>query len=217
MSGRVATTPNAGWREHLRRWRFTLFPPSDPWQRVATTVNWRKWPAAPADWRTIFDGTSSVRVGSLAETCAWLARCRYCPDQHRGDGRDRWAHPLQFEAERVGDCEDFALWAWRKLAELGLATEFVLGLADPADYANVVNHAWVHVHDGAQWWLLDASAGASETMLRPADFARAHYLPAVAIDQRLQSHAYANLFHLRAGHALLRLPTPPPHGSANAT
>ncbi|MBI5771808.1 MAG: hypothetical protein HZA93_28815 [Verrucomicrobia bacterium] len=199
--------PLPTWRARLRRWRFTLAPPSDPWARVCTPVNWRKWPAAPADWRTIFSGPSAVRVASLAEVCAWLAGCRYCPDEMRGDGRDRWMHPLEFEASRLGDCEDHALWAWRKLTELGFAAEFVLGLAAPADYRSAVNHAWVHVHDGTQGWLLEGCARPCDAMLLPLTQARVHYLPAAAIDHQLQSHAFANLYHLRAGHALLRLPS----------
>jgi predicted transglutaminase-like cysteine proteinase len=33
-------------------------------------------------------------------------------------------HPGAFERRRRGDCEDFALWAWRKLAEVGVDAEF---------------------------------------------------------------------------------------------
>ena len=80
------------------------------------------------------------------------------------------------------------------------------GLVAPADYASVVNHAWVHVHDGTQWWLLETCARPHHAMLVPSAPARTRYLPAAAIDHRLRSHAFANLYHLRAGHALLRLP-----------
>ncbi len=197
---------SAALRDLFRRWRFALAPPADPWVRVCAPVNWGKWPAAPADWRTIFSGTSTVAATSLADVCTWLAQCHYCPDHVRGDGRDRWMHPLEFESNRIGDCEDHALWAWRKLTELGLAAEFVLGLVAPADYASVVNHAWVHVHDGTQWWLLETCARPHHAMLVPSAPARTRYLPAAAIDHRLRSHAFANLYHLRAGHALLRLP-----------
>jgi hypothetical protein len=40
---------------------------------------------------------------------------------------DFWQHPSTFERLRTGDCEDFAVWAWRKLIELGYDVDLVAG------------------------------------------------------------------------------------------
>lgn len=78
------------WRSRLRRWRFTLSPPADPWARVATPVAWPSLlKAAPADWRGYFSGASTAKISALDELCAWLEACRCCADEERGDGRDR--------------------------------------------------------------------------------------------------------------------------------
>lgn len=207
------------WRSRLRRWQFTLSPPRDPWARVATPIDWPSlMQAAPADWRGYLSGASTAKISGLEELCTWLAACRYVPDRERGDGRDRWMHPLEFEASRTGDCEDYALWAWRKLIELGFAAEFVVGLFEPTGCEFAVNHAWVHVHDGSRLRLLESTAAERERMLLPLDAARAAYLPAASIDHRLESHAFANFFHFRArGRSLPLPPRTAAQGSANAT
>jgi len=198
-----------GWRSRLRRWQFTLSPPADPWARVTTPIDW-PWllQAAPADWRSYFSGVSTANISGLEELCAWLAACHYVPDQECGDRCDRWMHPLQFEANRTGDCEDYALWAWRKLIELGLAAEFVVGLFEPTSGECAVNHAWVHVHDGHRLWLLETTAAQREQMLLPLDVARTAYLPAASIDHRLESHGFANFFHFRVKGRSMHLPAP---------
>ena len=57
---------------------------------------------------------------------------------------DLWQHPSSFEELRRGDCEDFALWAWRKLAELGIDAEFFVGRILSVEEPDVDRqHAWV--------------------------------------------------------------------------
>ncbi|NUO02485.1 MAG: transglutaminase-like cysteine peptidase [Saprospiraceae bacterium] len=73
-------------------------------------------------------GKSEVPIHSLEGVIAWLKTCTYVHDQKLFGKRDHWQHPLEFEKTKQGDCEDHALWAWRKLIELGLRTEFVVGI-----------------------------------------------------------------------------------------
>jgi len=47
--------------------------------------------------------------------------------------------PEEFEKTRRGDCDDFALWAWRQLLGLGYDARFVVGRA--GRYS--AGHAWV--------------------------------------------------------------------------
>ena len=69
----------------------------------------------------------SVPVQSIDDIVAWLQSCEYVTDLDLFHERDFWQHPGTFERLRRGDCEDFALWAWRKLAEVGIDAEFCVG------------------------------------------------------------------------------------------
>ena len=52
--------------------------------------------------------------------------------------------PAIFEKLKRGDCEDFALWAWRKLAEIGIDAEFCVGRVICDDRPEIDRqHAWV--------------------------------------------------------------------------
>ena len=70
------------------------------------------------DW--YLQGESDVVVETLADVQAWLAECAYARDQDLFQVPDFWQHPRTFEQLRKGDCEDHALWAWRKFHELGI-------------------------------------------------------------------------------------------------
>ena len=55
-----------------------------------------------------------------------------------------WQQPCAFEQSRRGDCEDFALWAWRKLVEMGVDAEFYVGrVMCGDDPVSARQHAWV--------------------------------------------------------------------------
>src|SRR5205085_1473130 len=64
-----------------------------------------------------FEGQSAVTVGSVDDVCEWLLECEYVHDPELFHEPDFWQHPRTFERLRKGDCEDHALWAWRKLVE----------------------------------------------------------------------------------------------------
>ena len=68
-----------------------------------------------------------MAVKSLQEICEWLVGCDYADDEAFFNEPDFWQHPVMFEQTRKGDCEDHALWAWRKLVELGFEAELVRG------------------------------------------------------------------------------------------
>jgi len=86
----------------------------------------------------------SVRVRSIDDIVAWLQTCEYVSDFTLFHKQDFWQHPAAFEKLRRGDCEDFALWAWRKLAELGIDAEFCVGRVICGDQPEIDRqHAWV--------------------------------------------------------------------------
>jgi hypothetical protein len=71
------------------------------------------------DFAWYFQGDSSVHVSSIDDVQDWLLGCEYVSDPELFNEPDFWQHPRTFEQLRRGDCEDHALWAWRKLVELG--------------------------------------------------------------------------------------------------
>ena len=96
----------------------------------------------------------AVHCADLAELTAFLKDCRYVSDREQFGKNDYWLAPEKFEIRKKGDCEDFALWTWRQLMEMGYPARFVCG------YAGLFNsgHAWVtYVHDG-KTYLMEPTA-----------------------------------------------------------
>src|SRR5262245_59784941 len=102
--------------------------PRDAWERIPSRI--------PADrfglgstrrFEWYFEGPSALAVQSVEDLCSWLSDCEYVTDAELFQERDFWQHPHTFELIRKGDCEDYALWAWRKLAEMGIDAELVIG------------------------------------------------------------------------------------------
>ena len=63
----------------------------------------------------------------LSDLRRFLAGCEYVSDEEQFGERDYWQPPEQFEKSKKGDCEDFALWAWRQLLHMS----WPLGLTLP--------------------------------------------------------------------------------------
>ena len=64
---------------------------------------------------------------------------------------DYWQPPEEFEQRRKGDCDDYAMWTWRQLVELGYDARFVLGRC--TRYG--IGHAWVTFHMNGEYFLLE--------------------------------------------------------------
>ena len=126
----------------------------DPWRRVACPVPLHRYgTGARHDFAWYLEGQSRVEVGSIREICRWLRACEYVRDGDLFYEADYWQHPCAFEQLRQGDCEDFALWAWRKLIRLGHTAEFVAGFSRTGAVER--GHAWVHFEADGTWYLLD--------------------------------------------------------------
>jgi len=94
----------------------------EPWERLSHGIAPPQFGAGSHhDFRWYFEGQSTVSVKDMAAICEWLADCEYVRDPVHE--RDFWQHPKTFEQLRKGDCEDHALWAWRKLTELGISAD----------------------------------------------------------------------------------------------
>lgn len=140
-----------------------------------------------------FTRISSVEVKSIKEVMSWLLECEYVSDPEQFDKRDYWQHPVDFEVTRRGDCEDFALWAWRKLVELGHDAEFMVGkwIHD----GRIGTHAWVLLTHNGEKFVFESTGRAHERILRPFETAHMNYIPFAAIDNRLRKKVYNGIVH----------------------
>lgn len=87
----------------------------------------------------------------VADLRRFLAECKYVSDEEQFGERDYWQPPEQFEESKKGDCEDFALWAWRQLLHMNYPARFALGSA--SRYGD--GHAWVTFQRDGKTYLLE--------------------------------------------------------------
>ncbi len=94
-------------------------------------------------WReTVLNAPLSAKTTSLADVDIWINRCSYVSDQRLFGTSEYWQTPDEMEANRLGDCEDFALWAWVQLLRQGVDARLVMG----GLFSDEANHVWVHIH-----------------------------------------------------------------------
>ena len=135
-------------------------------------------------------GPSTVRVSSIDDMIEWLQTCSYVTDVDQFNERDRWQHPALFEQVQRGDCEDFALWAWRKLAEIGVAAELYVGRVACGPAAVARQHAWVVYRVDDIDYLFEPAEQGRQRMIRPLAEAFDEYVPHFAVDHRLRTSAF---------------------------
>ena len=112
-------------------------------------------------------------------------------DSELFQARDFWQHPGAFERLRRGDCEDFALWAWRKLAEIGIDAEFCVGRVIDDDRAAIDRqHAWVVYCVEGTAYLFEPAARTPARMIRPLEEAMGEYVPHFAVNHRFETNAF---------------------------
>jgi hypothetical protein len=145
------------------------------------------------DFSWYFEGESLVRIASLDEVQDWLLSCEYVHDDELFHEPDFWQHPRTFERLRRGDCEDHALWAWRKLIELGYEAELVSGRClpwNPKDPTAHRGHVWVTFTSEGNRFLFETATKTKEQMIRPLTDAAAGYRPEFGVDHRRQRFAF---------------------------
>lgn len=92
-----------------------------------------------------------VQCATMADIRNFLVGCRYVSDDHLFGKRDYWQPPEDFEKRKKGDCEDFALWTWRQLLNMGYDARFITGSA--GRYGS--GHAWVEYFKDGKCFLLE--------------------------------------------------------------
>jgi len=149
-------------------------------------------PGSEQPFARYFEGESRVPVESIDDIVAWLQSCEYVTDLEQFNQRDFWQHPGVFEQRRRGDCEDFALWAWRKLAEVGVDAEFCVGRVICAGEPQVDRqHAWVVYRVEGIAFLFEPAARTPSRMIRLLDEAMDEYVPHFAVNHRFDTSAFA--------------------------
>ena len=163
---------------------------SDPWERLDCEAPVGVFgPGARREFAWYLTGESTVTVHSGSEVRDWLLGCEYVRDEHQFAEGDVWQHPCEFERARRGDCEDHALWAWRKYLELGYEAELVVGRC--ASVEAFGRHAWVVVQLGAERYLVEATARSPDGMVRPLAHLRRQYVPECGVGPDLQPFLYS--------------------------
>jgi hypothetical protein len=195
LAGAVARMGRSIARRVRRLTRRAAAPASaasdDPWRATPQRVPLTRFGAgATREFSWYFEGESLVRVERIDDLCAWLLECEYVRDPELFNERDFWQHPRTFEHLRKGDCEDYAVWAWRKLTEMGYEAELVSGevLHDGGDASS---HVWVLFDADGDRFLLECTARTRPTMVRRLAEVRARYVPHWGITGRLESRGYA--------------------------
>jgi hypothetical protein len=164
-------------RRAFHQLRLRLFPVRHPCQRPpyeAPLAMFGDGARRGFDW--VFEGDTGVSVRGLEDILDWLASCHYETDASLFRESDYWQHPYTFEQLRRGDCEDFALWAWRKLVELGIDADLVIGRRVPPGAENS-RHAWILFRDGDDEFLFEPVVRDRSSAVRHVTTVRTEYIP----------------------------------------
>jgi hypothetical protein len=171
----------------LARWAAV----EDPWERIDSRFSLRVLGSgARHEFAWYFEGESAVPIGSLHDLRSWLRGCRYVSDPQLFHERDYWQHPRTFEQLKRGDCEDFALWAWRKLVELGYDADLVFGRCAPLDPSGS-GHAWVIFRREGVTHVMEPADARHEDWVRPLDEVRNSYIPHFGVTGRRERYTFS--------------------------
>jgi len=154
------------------------------------------------DW--VFEGDSAIAVASLDDILEWLAGCHYESDTSLFRESDYWQHPHTFEQLRRGDCEDFALWAWRKLIEIGIDADLVIGRRVPPGAENS-RHAWILFRHGNEEFLFEPVIRDRNVAVRRVSAVRMEYIPEFGVARDRQRFVFAGYAYFLQNRHLARV------------
>jgi hypothetical protein len=193
------------WYRRLRRRRVDAeaMARDNPWRRLPLAPPLPAYgPGADREFAEYLAGDSRVRAATPHEIAGWLLACRYVDDRTLLDEPDHWQHPRTFEIVRCGDCEDFSLWAWRKLLEASYDADFVVGNRHRPD-GSAGRHAWVMYREGRDEFVFDAVERSLSRIIRVRTHAAAEYEPQVGVNARGVRFAFAGLYRTTWGPAMI--------------
>jgi hypothetical protein len=144
------------------------------------------------DFANFLEGPSSVSVSSVGEIQDWLVGCRYESDESLFGESDYWQHPSEFERMRAGDCEDFAIWAWRKLIGLGYDAELIVGRR-VHNGQMFGRHVWVLFRSKGAEYLLEPGNKPKDRMIWRFPDAKNLYIPEFGVDRTGKRFAFSGI------------------------
>lgn len=160
------------------------------YEKEATKIHHTKFGAGSRrPFEHYLNGESRVKVESLDDVCLWLKQCEYKRDADLFEQRDVWQHPGEFETLRQGDCEDHALWAWRKLKELNIPAEFVVGRAEWGENGGNGVHAWVAYEQNGRTFIMETTH--KKKIIYPLEAVQTRYHPWYSVDVGSQTYQYS--------------------------
>jgi len=98
----------------------------------------------------------AVECKSIEDARQFLRGCRAVSDKDLFGKDEYWQPPEEFETRKAGDCEDFSLWTWRQLVNMGLDSRVVFGRH--GRYG--IGHAWVMFYRDGKCFLVEPQARA---------------------------------------------------------
>jgi hypothetical protein len=105
----------------------------------------------------------TIECKTMHEVREFLAECKYVSDKELFGKDDYWQPPEDFEKRKKGDCEDFALWTWRQLLNMGYDARFIGGSC--GRYGE--GHGWVEYFQNGKCFLVESlRCSIGETMPR---------------------------------------------------
>lgn len=157
---------------------------------------WRSLPFAvpharfgsKADFPWYFEHALHVPILDLEDLCRFLSQCVYVADAHLFGKAEHWQHPADFERIKKGDCEDHALWTWRRLVELGLDAAFMVGARHVGGASSF--HAWVVYSDRGVSYLVESVSKHRREIIQPLDAVRHNYTPCFSVNARFRRRLY---------------------------
>lgn len=174
----------------LQRLLLRTIPVRDPWERIDFASPLAAYGGgARLDFADYLQGASTVPVSSLDDICTWLLGCTYVRDEVLFHEPDFWQHPNTFERLRAGDCEDFAIWAWRQLVELRYDADLVAGYC-LINGALAGRHVWVLLRENDGVSLFEPVAREPNRMIRPLSEVRDRYLPEFGVDRQAKRFTF---------------------------
>ncbi|MGB6476170.1 MAG: transglutaminase domain-containing protein [Candidatus Sulfotelmatobacter sp.] len=93
----------------------------------------------------------TIQCTTIDEIRKFLIGCDYVSDRELLGKNDYWQPPEEFEKRKKGDCEDFAVWTWRQLLNMGYDARFIGGKC--GRYGE--GHAWVEYFQDGKCFLLE--------------------------------------------------------------
>ncbi|MBF0123493.1 MAG: transglutaminase-like cysteine peptidase, partial [Candidatus Omnitrophica bacterium] len=149
---------------------------------------------SPRPFSEYLSGVSTVQARTIDDVKNFLVtQCLYKSDIRRFGCLDHWQTPEEFEKSREGDCEDSALWAWRKLHEMGIQAHFVVGLCVHDDKKYISGHAWVMFFVDGKWRIFESMAKSLDKMVLSLGKARGIYYPMYSVDRDTKTFFYSGV------------------------